>query len=223
MQTAGLQPSMTSLPPAPLGPEEIALRIVVLRGQRVLIDADLARIYAVETRRLNEQVKRNSRRFPEDFVFQLTAEEKAKVVADCDHLRNLRFAKSLPYAFTEYGAIQAANVLNSDAAVEMGVHVVRAFVRLRQWLSTQKAFAKKWDDGVRSHEDGVGPRSGPARGPRPRAAVVGRSMGGRTPQLESRVGQQDEQLAAIVEALRQLTVAPEPHHGRRMGFHQGNR
>lgn len=178
---------MTSLPPAPLGPEEIALRIVVLRGQRVLIDADLARIYGNSTKRLNEQVKRNSRRFPEDFVFQLTAEEKARVVANCDHLRNLRFAKSLPYAFTEYGAIQAANVLNSDAAIEMGVHVVRAFVRLRQWLSTQKAFAGKLDE------------------------------------LESRVGQQDEQLAAVVEAVRQLTAAPEPHHGRKMDLHQDNR
>ena len=187
MQMAGLLPSMSSVPASPLGPEEIALRVVVLRGQRVLIDADLARIYGTSTRRLNEQIRRNIRRFPEDFVFRLTAEEKAEVVAKCDHLRNLRFAKSLPYAFTEHGAIQAAHVLSSDAAVEMSVHVVRAFVRLRQWLGTQKAFAAKLDE------------------------------------LESRVGQHDEQLAAIVEALRQLTAAPEPHHGRKMGFHQGNR
>src|SRR5690349_2525871 len=112
-----------------LGPEEIATRILVLRGQRVLVDADLARIYGVSTKRLNEQVKRNSRRFPEDFVFQLTASEKAEVVAKCDHLKGLRFSKNLPYAFSEHGAIQAANVLNSDAAIEMGVQVVRAFVR----------------------------------------------------------------------------------------------
>lgn len=125
------------------GAESISLRILVLRGQRVLLDADLAVIYGVTTKRLNEQVKRNTRRFPEDFVFKLTAAEKAEVVANCDHLRQLRFAKSRPYAFTEHGAIQAANVLNSEQAVVMGLHVVRAFVRLRQWLGTQKAFAAK--------------------------------------------------------------------------------
>jgi hypothetical protein len=162
-----------------LGPEEIAQRILVLRGQRVLLDADLARIYGVPTKRSNEQVKRNIRRFPEDFVFQPTREEleaanRSQNATGSQRHRDPRF---LPYAFTEHGAIQAANVLNSEAAIEMGVYVVRAFVRLRQWLSTQKAFAAKPDDEVRKHVEGVGLRNRPARGLRPRVTLVGRPTG----------------------------------------------
>lgn len=123
--------------------ETIAQTIMVLRGQRVMIDADLAALYGVETKRLNEQVKRNQARFPEDFMFQLTADEKAEVVANCDHLANLKFSKTLPYAFTEHGAIQAANVLNSARAAEMSVYVVRAFVRLREMLTSNKELALK--------------------------------------------------------------------------------
>ncbi|MEO8007737.1 MAG: ORF6N domain-containing protein [Betaproteobacteria bacterium] len=119
--------------------------IMVLRGQKVMIDADLAALYGVPTKRLNEQVKRNSARFPEDFVFRLTTEEKAQVVANCDHLTRLRFSPALPYAFTEHGAIQAANVLNSARAVEMSVHVVRAFVRLRELIASNKELAAKLD------------------------------------------------------------------------------
>src|SRR6476620_7016832 len=96
-------------------------------GQRVMLDEDLAELYGVATKRLNEQVKRNRERFPSDFLFQLTASEKAEVVANCDHLAKLKFSKALPYAFTEHGAIQAANVLASAQAVEMGIYVVRAF------------------------------------------------------------------------------------------------
>lgn len=134
-----------------LGPEDIVQHISVLRGQRVLLDADLARLYGVPTKRLNEQVKRNARRFPEDFVFQLTQQEAktlTRLRSQNATLKKGRHIKHLPYAFTEHGAIQAANVLNSDAAIEIGVHVVRAFVRLRQWLGTQKAFAAKLDELV---------------------------------------------------------------------------
>jgi hypothetical protein len=136
---------MTRSLPLPDEPDPIALRILVLRGQRVLLDADLARIYGVTTKRLNEQVKRNSRRFPADFVFQLTYEELIELnrSQNATGRQKHRDPRFLPNAFTEHGAIQAANVLNSEAAVEMGVHVVRAFVRLRQWLGTQKAFAAK--------------------------------------------------------------------------------
>ena len=100
-------------------------RIQVIRGLRVMLDVDLATLYGVQTKRLNEQVKRNRDRFPSDFLFQLTLDEKAEVVANCDHLRNLKFSKELPFAFTEHGAIQAANVLASSQAVEMGIYVVR--------------------------------------------------------------------------------------------------
>ena len=121
----------------------IESRIQVIRGLRVMIDVDLATLYGVQTKRLNEQVKRNRDRFPSDFLFQLTLEEKAEVVANCDHLQNLKFSKALPFAFTEHGAIQAANVLASSQAVEMGIYVVRAFVQLRQALSTNADIAKR--------------------------------------------------------------------------------
>ena len=103
----------------------IESRIQVIRGVRVMIDVDLATLYGVQTKRLNEQVKRNRDRFPSDFLFQLTLDEKSEVVANCDHLQKLKFSKVLPFAFTEHGAIQAANVLASGQAVEMGIYVVR--------------------------------------------------------------------------------------------------
>jgi hypothetical protein len=90
--------------------------IYTLRGQRIIVDRDLATIYDVTTKRLNEQVKRNQNRFPEDFMFQLSPQEKDEVVANCDHLAKLKFAKSLPHAFTEHGAIMAATVrLRADS------------------------------------------------------------------------------------------------------------
>ena len=97
--------------------ERIERLILVIRGQRIMLDADLARLYGVSTKRLNEQVKRNRERFPARFMFQLTAEEKAEVVANCDHLRNLKFSPVLPNAFTEHGAIMAATVLNTSRAI----------------------------------------------------------------------------------------------------------
>lgn len=106
----------------------------------------MAELYGVPTRRLNEQVKRNADRFPGDFMFQLTAQEKAKVIANCDHLQKLRFSKVLPFAFTEFGAIQASNVLASPQAVEMGIYVVRAFVRLREMAVTNADLAKRLDE-----------------------------------------------------------------------------
>ncbi len=87
----------------------IETRILLIRGEKVLIDADLAELYGVSTKRLNEQVKRNRNRFPDDFVFSLTQAEKDGVVANCDHLSNLRYSPTLPHAFTEHGAIMAAN------------------------------------------------------------------------------------------------------------------
>ncbi|MFA5264906.1 MAG: ORF6N domain-containing protein [Opitutaceae bacterium] len=126
--------------------DQIQSRIRVLRGQRVLLDSDLAALYGVPTKRLNEQVRRNTGKFPDDFCFQLTQDETDKVVANCDHLSKLRFSRSLPYAFTEHGAIQAANVLRSERATTMSVEVVRAFVRLRQLFATHRALAAKLDE-----------------------------------------------------------------------------
>lgn len=120
--------------------------ILTVRGGRVILDADLARLYGVTTKRLNEQMRRNSRRFPEDFAFRLTAAEKAEVVANCDHLRQLRFASVLPLAFTEYGAIMAANVLHSERAIQMSIVVVRTFVRLREMFLSHADLARRLDE-----------------------------------------------------------------------------
>lgn len=97
--------------------ERIERSILFLRGEKVLLDADLAALYGVTTRRLNEQVRRNWERFPPDFFFQLTAEEKAEVVANCDHLTRMRFSSALPLAFTEHGAIMAASVYGTIRAL----------------------------------------------------------------------------------------------------------
>ena len=122
---------------------KIQQRILLIRGVKVIIDADLAEVYGVPTRRLNEQVKRNRERFPEDFMFQLTANEKTEVIANCDHLEKMKFAKALPFVFTEHGAIMAASVLNSPNAIEVSVFVVRAFVQLREIISGHKELARK--------------------------------------------------------------------------------
>ena len=121
----------------------IASHILLMRNQRVIIDADLAALYGVTTKRLNEQVKRNIERFPSDFMFQLTTHEKNEVVANCDHLKNLKFSKTNPYVFTEHGAIMAASVLNTSYAIEVSLLVVRTFVKLRQMMFTQKELKHK--------------------------------------------------------------------------------
>jgi hypothetical protein len=117
--------------------------ILTIRGQKVILDADISRIYGVPTKRLNEQIKRNQDRFPLDFAFRLTAQEKAEVVANCDHLQGLRFSPVLPLAFTEHGALMAANVLNSPRAVEMSVFVIRAFVKMREKLVANQVLEKR--------------------------------------------------------------------------------
>jgi len=125
--------------------ERIARAILVLRGQRVILDRELAAIYGVSTSRLNEAVRRNAKRFPEDFMFRLTPEEAQLSRSQFAILKSGRGQniKYLPHAFTEHGAIQAANVLSSPRAVAMGVYVVRAFVQLRQVLASNKDLARK--------------------------------------------------------------------------------
>lgn len=119
--------------------------ILIIRGERVMLDADLAYLYGVPTKRLNEQVKRNQERFPADFTFRLTPEEKAEVVAICDHLRKLKFSPNLPYAFTEHGALMLASVLKSATAIAMSIEVVRVFIRLRAMIASNRDLAKRLD------------------------------------------------------------------------------
>jgi len=126
--------------------KDVGSLIITIRNQKVIVDRDLAEIYGVETRRLNEQVKRNPDRFPEDFMFQLTKEEAdfwARSRSQIAILKRGKNIKYLPYAFTEHGTIMAANVLNSPQAVRMSVFVVRAFVKLREMLATHKELAHK--------------------------------------------------------------------------------
>ena len=138
--------------------EGIASRIRIVRGQRVMIDADLARLYGVSPKRFNEQVRRNLKRFPSDFMFQLENQEFAS-------LRS-QFATSSwggrrypPFAFTEHGAIMAASILNSPRAIEVSVFIVRAFVRLRNALASHKELGKRLDELERrmgTHDRAIG-------------------------------------------------------------------
>jgi hypothetical protein len=173
--------------------ERIEERIYMVRGQRVMLDADVARVYGVSTKRLNEQVKRNSERFPDDFAFRLTAEEatilRSQIATSSVNANRSQFVtgsyggrRYLPYVFTEHGAIMAATVLNSPRAVAMSVYVVRAFVRLRQTLSLHKDLAHQLAE------------------------------------LEHKIEGHDESIRTLFEAIRQLMMPPEPPR-KQIGFH----
>jgi phage regulator Rha-like protein len=171
--------------------DAIASRIVTLRGQRVIVDADLAALYGVETKRLNEQVRRNLERFPADFMFTLEQDEWEALRSQFATLKTGRgqHRKYLPYAFTEHGAIMAATVLNSPRAVEVSIYVVRAFVQLRELLTGHKELAKRLD------------------------------------QLEARMERklmtQDQAIAGILDAIRQLMAPPPAPKKRPIGFVTG--
>ena len=141
----------------------------------------------LKPKRLNEQVKRNINRFPFDFMFKMTSIEKSEVVANCDHLGFLKFSKSLPFAFTEHGAIMAANVLNSKKSVEMGVFVVRAFVKIREVLSVNNEFTKKLTE------------------------------------LEQKIGNQDDTIKSIIQAIRGLMKQSEKIKLNKIGFERNNK
>ena len=124
--------------------QNIESLIRVVRGHRIILGSDLARLYGVVSWRLNEQVKRNKYRFPEDFVFQLSQEEDQALTSQIARSNKERGGRrTLPYAFTEHGAIMAANVLNSPRAVQMSVFVVRAFIKMRETLMMSKTLAEK--------------------------------------------------------------------------------
>lgn len=138
--------------------EQIERTILEIQGQKVIIDADLATIYGTTTKRLNQAVRRNKDRFPDDFMFQLTEEEKSEVVTNCDHLVNLKYSPHLPYVFTEHGALMAASVLNTERAVKVSVFMVRAFVRLRELVATHKELAiklKELEQRVGAHDQAI--------------------------------------------------------------------
>jgi phage regulator Rha-like protein len=163
-----------------IAPERIASAILILRGQRVLQDSELAALYGVSTKRFNQQVRRNRNRFPADFMFQLTAKETSSLRSQIATLKTGRgqHRKYLPYVFTEHGAIMAATILNSTRAVEMSVYVVRAFVQLREMLASNKELARRF------------------------AQLETR--------LDKKLTIHDEAIAAILSAIRQLMRPPAP-------------
>ena len=178
--------------------EQIALRIRHFRGEKVLLDFDLAALYGVETRALNQAVRRNADRFPADFMFQLSSEEtetlsqlvtpsvaghdvsnSSQIVMSSGKYRGKRYR---PYAFTEQGVAMLSSVLNSESAVKMNIAIMRAFVQLRRALETNRELARKFSE------------------------------------LERRIGKHDAEIDAILEAIRQLMTPPEKPR-REIGFH----
>lgn len=136
---------------------QISRVIFDLRGNRIILDRDLAALYGVTTKRLNEAVKRNAPRFPGDFMFRLSSEEtsflRSQFATSKIHREEARGgARYNPFAFTEHGAIQVANVLNSPRAVDMGVHVVRAFIRLREFLASNRDLEMKLAELERKYQ-----------------------------------------------------------------------
>jgi len=171
--------------------ERIAQAIFLIRGQKVILDVDLAELYEVTTKRFNEQVKRNVERFPQDFMFQLTQEEWDALRSQFATLKTGRgqHRKYLPYAFTEHGAIMAATVLNSPRATKVSVYVVRAFVRLREILASNKELAL--------------------------------SLAELESRIGRKLDSHEQAIAGILNAIREFMRPPEPAKKRPIGFVTG--
>ena len=135
--------------------ERIEQAIVLLRGQKVIIDADLAVLYGVPTKALNQAVKRNEKRFPQDFMFRLTKEEKDKLVTNCDRFTPLKHSSALPKVFTEQGVAMLSSILKSDRAIQVNIQIMRVFVRLREMATAHKELARKLsglEEHLRGHD-----------------------------------------------------------------------
>lgn len=162
--------------------ELIAQAIRVFRGQKVLLDFDLAALYGVSTKALNQAVKRNRTRFPNDFMFRLSAAERKSLRSQFVTLKRGEHLKHSPYVFTEQGVAMLSSVLRSARAVKVNIAIMRAFVQLRGLLETNRELARKFSE------------------------------------LEGRVGKHDTEIAAIIDAIRQL-MAPPKKPAREIGFH----
>jgi len=135
--------------------EEIARRIFVIRGQKVMLDSDLAELFGVETKQLNRQVKRNIQRFPPEFMFRLTKQERDKLVPIWHQFEKMKHSYVLPYAFTEHGVTMLASVLKSERAIKMSIIIVKTFVKLREIMSAHKEIAyklKKLEAKIEEHD-----------------------------------------------------------------------
>ena len=121
-------------------------RIFTIRGQKVMIDRDLAELYEVKTMVLNQAVKRNSKRFPEDFMFKLNNDEFHELITNCDRFKNLKHSPTTPYAFTEQGVSMLSSVLKSDRAISINIEIIRAFVKLRQYALAQTSTTREIEE-----------------------------------------------------------------------------
>lgn len=131
--TTKLQPSEDNIPEL----------IHFIRGEKVMLDYDLAKLYSVETRALKQAVRRNIKRFPEDFMFQLTTEEWNEVITNCDKPGNLKFSPSRPFAFTEQGVAMLSSILNSERAIAVNIRIIRVFARMRSIIESHKEILRK--------------------------------------------------------------------------------
>jgi hypothetical protein len=145
---------MTKLIPV----ETIANKILFLRNEKVLLDRDLAELYGVSTKALNQAVKRNVRRFPPDFMFRLTKKEKDELVTNCDRFQPLKHSSVSPRAFIEQGVAMLSSVLNSQRAIDVNITIMRAFVHLRKMIVSQKELAKKLQElehHIKNHDEEI--------------------------------------------------------------------
>lgn len=131
---------------------EISSRIYTIRGEQVMLDRDLAELYGVETKRLNEQVKRNNERFPIDFMFQLKEDEKNELVAKCDRLNSMKHSTVNPNVFTEQGVYMLSSVLKSKKAIDVNIAIIRTFKKLREFSKHYNALAKQLIEIDRKHD-----------------------------------------------------------------------
>lgn len=137
---------------------EITRRIFVIRGQKVMLDSDLAEMFGVETKQLNRQVKRNIQRFPVEFMFRLTRHERDELVPIWHQFKKMKYSYSLPYAFTEHGVAMLASILKSERAIKISIIIVKAFVRLREIMSMNKEIAYKLrelEDKIKEHDTDI--------------------------------------------------------------------
>ena len=132
--------------------EAIQSKILWIRNQKVMLDRDLAQLYNVETKQLNQAVKRNSARFPEDFMFQLTKTETHELVTNCDRFMTLRHSTSFPFAFTEHGILMLSSVLNSERAVQVNIQIMRTFAKLRELMATHKNLKGKIEEMEKKYD-----------------------------------------------------------------------
>ena len=132
--------------------EKIESKIFFIRGKKVMFDTDLAELYGVETRTLKQAVKRNQNRFPEDFMFQLTKEEKDEVITNCDNLKKLKFYPSLPHVFTEQGIAMLSSVLNSERAINVNIQIIRTFTKLREMIANNKDLRGKIEEMEKKYD-----------------------------------------------------------------------